>query len=163
MSDDWKNEYDMSKILVTNIGSPFFYRPLFVAVARASWGFLNHEADVLLCTKSGYLTEIEIKVSAADWRQDINKDKFGKTCLGVQKSGGWQSGFIKYFYYAAPKTLAERWPEIKFPEWAGVISVDKVDGGNQIEILKPAQVSPNPRKLSTEKPLQTLSSGKNME
>ena len=79
------------------------------------------ECDVWLVSKAGYVTEYEIKVSAADFRADRNKDR------RVVKSGEWQDVNKHHeigsdvgpsrFYYVVPKALAELQAEI--PEWAG--------------------------------------------
>lgn len=44
---------------------------------RVQRGYIvNHECDMLLCSKNNYLTEIEIKVSIADIKsQQIQKQK----------------------------------------------------------------------------------------
>lgn len=44
-----------------------------VIVPKVSWGLLNHEADLLIMNKTGYLTEIEIKRSWADFLADFRK------------------------------------------------------------------------------------------
>jgi len=41
-----------------------------------SWGLLNHEADLCIISKTGYLTEIEIKRSLEDLRADFKKKIF---------------------------------------------------------------------------------------
>lgn len=45
---------------------------------RVSWGFMGlpYEADLMAVSKSGDLHEIEIKISAADFRVDANKRKW---------------------------------------------------------------------------------------
>lgn len=47
-----------------------------VMLPNLSWGLLNHEADFVIVSKSGYLTEIEIKRSYADLKADFKKDVF---------------------------------------------------------------------------------------
>ncbi len=107
---------EISKSLVATL---FPLRPNFVCVQNVSHGFFPHwEADLLACTKAGYLTEIEIKVSMSDWRIDKEKVKF----RGGQGVESWWR-LVKNFYYAAPEGMAESWPEIGIPDWAGVISV----------------------------------------
>lgn len=56
-----------------------------------------HECDMLVLNKSGYLTEIEIKRSWADFVADFKKDH-----------GHDGRGLIKYFYYCIPECLLER-------------------------------------------------------
>ena len=50
-----------------------------------------HECDMLVCSKSGYLTEIEIKRSWSDFLADFKK-----------KHKHESEGLIKYFYYCLP-------------------------------------------------------------
>ncbi len=45
-----------------------------IMVPNLSWGFLPYEADFVIMTKSGYLTEVEIKRSWEDFKADFNKD-----------------------------------------------------------------------------------------
>lgn len=47
-----------------------------VIIPNLSWGLLNHEADLAIVNKTGYLTEIEIKRSLADLRADFKKDVY---------------------------------------------------------------------------------------
>ena len=55
-----------------------------------------HECDVLVCSKAGYLTEIEIKRSYSDFLADFKKKHDHK------------SEYIKYFYYCVPEKIKER-------------------------------------------------------
>ena len=45
-----------------------------IFVPNLSWGLLNHEADLVILTKSGYLTEVEIKRSWEDFKADFKKE-----------------------------------------------------------------------------------------
>lgn len=56
-----------------------------------SWGFLYHEADMLILSKAGYLTEIEIKRSWADTKNDFKKNHTHS------------SQVITKFFYAVPE------------------------------------------------------------
>ena len=49
-----------------------------IMIPNLSWGLLNHEADFVVVTKSGYLTEVEIKRSLSDLKADFKKDVFHK-------------------------------------------------------------------------------------
>lgn len=44
-----------------------------IIVPNVSWGFYIHECDLLVLRKSGHLLEIEIKVSKADLKKDVEK------------------------------------------------------------------------------------------
>lgn len=131
-------------LLAKRGSSPFFARRQLAVVPNVSWAMLPWEADMLVLSRSGYLTEVEIKISLSDWKADFQKKKFGQQ--------DWaQAAMIKHFYYAAPKALAARHAELALPSWAGVVSVD--DGG--ISILKRAESREGHRKL-TEKEQQRL-------
>lgn len=100
---------------------PVAYRHGWVTVTNVSWGFLDWEADLLACSKSGYLTEVEIKVTVADWKADKHKRKWTTLDYNGPYPGSWNR--IKYFYYAAPEKLARRWPEFDLPDFVGIIAV----------------------------------------
>lgn len=44
-----------------------------IMVPNLSWGLLPYEADFVILSKNGYLTEVEIKRSWADFKADFNK------------------------------------------------------------------------------------------
>ena len=75
--------------------SPYYIRRNLV-VPNCDWGFLNHEADLLVMTNAGYLIEIEIKRSWSDFIADFKK-----------KHTHYDSK-LTYFYYAVPLSIAER-------------------------------------------------------
>ena len=78
-------------------------------VPNVFWGMFSYEVDLLVVSKSGYATEIEIKVS----KQDLIKDK--------KKRHGHDSYKIKYLYFAIPSYLKDFTEHI--PEKAGIIIV----------------------------------------
>lgn len=87
-------------------------------VPNISWGMsvnntILHECDLLLCTKSGYLWEIEIKTSKAD----LIADK--------KKIHGHYNPNIKRLYFAIPEFLLKNIEHM--PERAGIITVNKRD------------------------------------
>lgn len=64
-----------------------------VMLPNLSWGLLNHEADFCVITKSGYLTEVEIKRSFTDLKADFKKDVFHK------------DERVYKFYYCLPESI----------------------------------------------------------
>lgn len=84
-----------------------------LVVPNASWGAGVHECDLLILTTSGYLTEIEIKVTKADLVADLKKEH------------AHRSNKIKKLFYAFPASVIDR-PGVKevVPAHAGIISVD---------------------------------------
>lgn len=83
----------------------------YLIVPNISWGFLNHEADLLIVSKSNYCTEVEIKVSKSDFLNDFKKPH------------QHISRYVKYFYYAMPHSLYEKVKD-QIPTHAGVITCD---------------------------------------
>lgn len=78
----------------------FDFRKNIVAFNVNGWSEklpIWHECDMLICSKSGYLTEIEIKRSWTDFLADFKK-----------KHNHDSEGLIKFFYYCIPESLYER-------------------------------------------------------
>ena len=161
---------DVAKLLVIYPNSLFRYRPNLAVVENVSWGLgLRYEADLMCCSTKGYVTEIEIKVSMADWKNDHRKDKFQRTlCRNNERIIIKDPpSIIKKFYYAVPIDLARRWEEVELPWGAGVIGVGYkyiekkhyMEGSEPYysrpfcEILKEAKTW-KANKLSTEQQLQ---------
>ncbi len=67
-----------------------------VIVPKVSWGLLNHEADLLIMNKTGYLTEIEIKRSWADFLADF------------RKKHTHDDSKVSWLYYAVPKSIVDK-------------------------------------------------------
>lgn len=76
-----------------------------------------HECDMLVLSKAGYLTEIEIKRSWSDFLADFKKNHAHEG-----------KGIIKYFYYCVPKLLLEKvydmLDELKV-DYTGLITYDE--------------------------------------
>ena len=91
-------------------------------VPNVSWGLGIHECDLLICSKSGYCTEIEIKIS----KSDLIKDK--------DKSHGHNSNKIKYLYFAIPDHLVTDEIISHIPERAGILAVR--DNGRRLVVKR---------------------------
>lgn len=76
-------------------------------IPNVSWGFLPYEADLVVIRKSGYLLEVEIKVSKAD----LIKDK--------DKNHSHNFNKFKQLYFAIPEKLLPHKEHI--PERAGIL------------------------------------------
>jgi hypothetical protein len=142
--------YDIAKYIV-GYGPPRFrLRPNLCAVTNVSWGLLLWEADLIICSKSGYCTEIEIKISFSDWKRDHEKRKFL-----ILKDNYKNKSLIKNFYYAIPKELESRINDINIPEFAGLITIEKFDDGrNPKVVIVKEPTSLNSRKLTESEQLQ---------
>ncbi len=64
-------------------------------VPNVAWGFWEHEADLVVVTASGYLTEIEIKRSWTDFLADFQKECYH------------DDPRIDKLYYAVPECMLE--------------------------------------------------------
>ena len=88
-----------------------------VIVPNVWWGMgLNHECDLMVMTKTGYVYEIEIKTSKADLARDL------------KKRHGHNSNKIRKLYFCIPESLLECQKLI--PEPAGIIVLRKTENGN---------------------------------
>lgn len=65
-----------------------------------SWGLLNHEADLCIINKTGYLTEIEIKRSLKDLKADFKKKNFH------------DDERVYNFYYCLPISIKDKALEV---------------------------------------------------
>lgn len=94
-ADTDKTIEQIESILVCRSHSPFYCRTHLV-VPNVSWGFLNHEADLLVMSKSRLLTEVEIKRSWADFKADF------------KKAHDHSHPLIARFYYAVPSSIGQK-------------------------------------------------------
>lgn len=98
-------------------------------VPNISWGLGIHECDLLIVSKSGYCTEIEIKVS----KSDLIKDK--------EKKHGHNSDKIKFLYFAIPDYLNTEEIISHIPEKAGILTIR--DNGRRLVVLKEREPQKN--------------------
>lgn len=122
-----------------------------IIVPKVSWGMLNHEADMLILNKTGYLTEIEIKRSWADFLADFRKDH------------QHQDEQISWRYYAVPESIVDKVKE-KLQEtdphgiWGILAYVPSPDGSDCYPYLVryPSNIKEHHpfKKLSTESQLK---------
>ncbi len=85
-----------------------YFRPrVNLVIPNVSWAFSHYEMDLVVLTRSGFIYEVEIKVSKSDLIADRNK-RHGHNC-----------NKIKYLFFAIPQTLLEFRDHI--PDDAGII------------------------------------------
>lgn len=89
--------------------SPFHYRR-WTVVPNVSWGLGIHECDLLALSGADWAHEIEIKVSKADLKADL------------EKPHGHDSPKIRCLWFAGPESLKEAFLELA-PVRAGIILV----------------------------------------
>lgn len=112
-------------------------------IPNVSWGFAIHECDLLIVRSSGYVLEVEIKVSLADLKNDFKK---GHGHIDRQNR-------LKEFYYALPNILIEKGKPIieSHNKGAGIISC-RYDSEYSWQpyralMIKPALTNKDARKL----------------
>ena len=108
----------------------FNYRTNII-VPNVWWGLgLAYECDLVIVSKRGWATEIEIKTSKQDIKADFKKASYAH-----------KSNLMKRFYYAVPEKLSKY--EL-LPVDCGLISVN-----NDLEckLLRPPRINKNARKL----------------
>jgi hypothetical protein len=66
--------------------------------------------DLVIVSRSGYVTVVEIKVSRADWQADRHKNR-------------WPSDSISRFFYAVPFDLYQAGVPAHVPQHCGILSV----------------------------------------
>lgn len=89
----------------------------------------DHEADLFVVSKSRYATEIEVKTSLADWKNDFKKKK--------HQTLKW----IKYFYYAVPEELADKIPDEVDPRY-GIIACSQAKDGDEDNRIRTRELRP---------------------
>lgn len=97
------NEYTLQR----SVAAYFNYRNNMI-IPNIYYPNMYHECDVLVVSKAGYMTEVEIKITLEDFKRDIKKK--------------YKSDGLKYFYYAVPSTLVEQVTPL-LPTHAGLLSV----------------------------------------
>ena len=95
-----------------------------IIVPNVSWGLGIHECDLLIVRASGYLIEVEIKISKADLIKDSKKEH-----KHIDKR-------IKELYFALPDYLENCIEYI--PERAGILLVSKGKNGYYVKIIRNA-------------------------
>lgn len=93
-----ETNYTLEQIETILCGMPYspYYIRQNIVVPNVAWGFLNHEADLLILNKTKHLIEIEIKRTWADFMADF------------KKSHTHNDSKLSYFYYAVPESIGQR-------------------------------------------------------
>lgn len=114
------------------VAKHFGYRQHLI-VPNIAWGLgFSHELDVLVMTRAGYVTEVEIKTSKADLKRDL------------LKSHAHASDKIRQHFLAVPKALSVFALQTFQPPW-GVLSID--EDSKWITVLRESKKNKNARAL----------------
>ncbi|VVB53324.1 Uncharacterised protein [uncultured archaeon] len=134
-----------------------------VVCPNISHGFFrSHESDLVCVSKAGWLTEVEIKVSASDWKNDRKKSKWQSEDDAVSEE--LYDRRVRRFFFAAPLSLARRYQEFNIMLFAGVLGFSWEEYQRtgspycvpRVEHIRPAKDLKGSRKV-TDKELLTLS------
>lgn len=120
------------------------------------------ESDLLILRKSGWMEEVEIKISASDFKREFEAkaDKHERLVKGkaeyipgnrqVIGRYDWtdcKPHTIRKFWFAMPHSLAEKLgPQI--PEYAGLLSIRHGYNGLTTDVLREAPILKMSRKLT---------------
>lgn len=97
------------------------------------------QPDVLGITPGRYMTEIEIKRSAGDFRADAKKSHRANRQFYIKQQP-------RQFYYLMTEALAEK-VKSEIPEWAGLMTL-KNEGWHTPEVVIRAPVNKESQKLN---------------
>ena len=78
-----------------------------IMIPNLSWGLLPYEADFVVLSKSGYLTEVEIKRSWEDFKADF------------KKKHDHNAEQVYYFYYCVPDSIVAKVKEFLIEKYHG--------------------------------------------
>lgn len=84
-----------------------------------------YESDFIYITKSGYLTEVEIKVDINDFRSDFNKKVYHSSPL------------VSSLYYSFPETLYKKYKDEINDKTAGITGIITVSYDCKVKVKAP--------------------------
>lgn len=153
---------DISYVLAHKIWKPRTH----VIVPNLSWGLLPWEADLAVLHGSGYMDEVEIKISLSDLRREFEtkKHKHDELVRGLASSYlcdrkwiyNWSDTkphIVRRFWFAMPERLIEKgFGGIEIPAHAGLIAVSGEASEPlywwKAQVIKQPKVLSNSRKLT---------------
>lgn len=120
----------------------FWFDPRrYLMVPNVSWGMFRHELDLCVLSSSGYLTEVEIKVTKADIKRDANKHLPHYDARNR----------IKYLWFAIPDYLYSEEVAELMPVDAGILTITKPGKRfklYEVKKVRAATARPGVQKLS---------------
>lgn len=126
-----------------------YFKPrVNIIVPNISWGLSGmHECDLFIINSSGFCTEVEIKISLADFKKDF------------EKKHDHSDERIKNFYYAFPHIIYNKNKEFidkMVPDHAGILIVDNK---TNVKIIKANKSNNVARKLTDKEILKVAKLG----
>lgn len=138
------------------VASHIFPWRRYVTVPNVSWGLLPHEADLVALSDAGWLSEIEIKTTKADFLADHKKYKHQLSNVNGAPH------LINSFYYAMPSNVWSKCAVEDLPQGAGLILVgDEYRGDRNAKafVKQPPVSDQRARRLTSEEREQLLRLG----
>ncbi len=140
------------ELMQATLASSLYDWRRYITVPNVSWGLGIDEADLIALSDSGWLTEIEIKISLADLRAEAKKYKYKR---GQSRTA---SELIQKRYIAIPRDILRqkrRWLEIEtdikplLPEgfWLIIVDIAERAVSSRARIEIPAPKNPRARML----------------
>lgn len=124
----------LARLLVTNGPFP---ASRFIAVENVSFGLVCWEADLLVCSGSGYLYEIEIKISISDLKRDKQKRRwrYGQ----VNEEGNYYPKRKGMWFAMPPDVWKHPAAAAAVPDQCGVIVVGRygASGRHRCVVVRP--------------------------
>lgn len=112
---------------LVGFGSNCLWNPQRVLAARNTSGLVGWEADLLLVQPSGWVWEVEVKVSVADFRREfsVNSKLLKHQVLREGRHRGYpcHENLVRRYLFAMPTTVYQRVAS-EVPDYAGVILLD---------------------------------------
>lgn len=115
-----RENFDYSEKYILDVLNKHFFSKNSLKYLINNLYFFNWESDYLAITKSGYLYEIEVKISKNDYKKDFEKKD--KHLILENTLNNNINGIIpNYFYYAVPYGLIDI---SDVPNYAGLIYIN---------------------------------------
>lgn len=132
-----------SKDITKKLSRHFAWRKNII-IPNYQQGTTGYEADLLIVRPSGWVEEVEIKISLSDFKADF-KNKARKHLILQDKASPRQPFIAKKFWFAVPGDIADKVMEL-LPPYAGLIVVDGF-----VTVRKPAPTLKHAKKISPAK------------
>lgn len=124
--------FGIQYICIPNVLMTGEYRPEIEKLESWKKSSKMYEADFIYITKSGYLTEVEIKVDINDFRNDFKKKIYHS------------SSMVSALYYAFPETLYKKYKDEINDKTAGIAGVISVSYDCKVKVKAPKRKEVSP-------------------
>lgn len=117
--------FGIKNICIPNVLMTGEYRPEIEKLESWKKSSKMYESDFIYITKSGYLTEVEIKVDINDFRSDFNKKVYHSSPL------------VSALYYAFPEELYKKYEDEIHDKTAGIAGIIMVSYDCKVKAKAP--------------------------